>query len=333
MRFAFQLLQRFSSTETVAQHVSMVRSFHHALSGRRIRDGATGNHPSIVSRALKGYADLFPVTKHERFAVTADFFTAWRRRIAWYSRRHVNATVAFETAYQGLLRPCEYTAKSIAGWARQHTRLTRADLSFVPSVEAPRFAVLYIRQAKRPGVDRHNQRNPIILPYDAGAPVNACRALRALALLDPVPASEAPRTPLFRDLSRPGHPPVTYKQLFRIFRRILPRATDIDPMRFGLHSLRIGGATALLAAGCPRTVIQSMGRWSSDVYRLYARSSLPQLMHWQLRLGRTVAQPLETATALQGIGVPLEGTPSWSAQAQADHSLLTSYDEDEWLDD
>ena len=33
------------------------------------------------------------------------------------------------------------------------------------------------------------------------------------------------------------------------------------------HSFRIGGATALFAAGVTAEEIQAMGRWFSDVYR------------------------------------------------------------------
>ena len=37
-----------------------------------------------------------------------------------------------------------------------------------------------------------------------------------------------------------------------------------DPARFGAHSLRIGAATAALAAGVSPQLIRLMGRWSSE---------------------------------------------------------------------
>ena len=37
----------------------------------------------------------------------------------------------------------------------------------------------------------------------------------------------------------------------------------VDPTKFSLHSLRIGGACALRAAGAPLSVILFMGRWKS----------------------------------------------------------------------
>ena len=48
----------------------------------------------------------------------------------------------------------------------------------------------------------------------------------------------------------------------------------LDPARFGTHSLRIGGATAALAAGVQPTLIRVAGRWSSDIYQIYCRLSL-----------------------------------------------------------
>ena len=45
----------------------------------------------------------------------------------------------------------------------------------------------------------------------------------------------------------------------------------LDPVRFGAHSLRIGGCTAALAAGVPPAVIRITGGSASDVWLLYAR--------------------------------------------------------------
>ena len=44
-----------------------------------------------------------------------------------------------------------------------------------------------------------------------------------------------------------------------------------DPARYGAHSLRIGGATAAMAAGVDPAIIKVLGRWSSDVYMIYMR--------------------------------------------------------------
>jgi hypothetical protein len=43
----------------------------------------------------------------------------------------------------------------------------------------------------------------------------------------------------------------------------------LDPKRYSSHSLRIGGASALAAAGAPDYIIQLMGRWKSTAFLKY----------------------------------------------------------------
>jgi hypothetical protein len=62
-------------------------------------------------------------------------------------------------------------------------------------------------------------------------------------------------------------------------------AAGRPPHLYGAHSLRIGGATAALAAGVPPALIRLMGRWSSDVYEIYCRMSVQAA----LQVGQAVA--------------------------------------------
>ena len=48
-------------------------------------------------------------------------------------------------------------------------------------------------------------------------------------------------------------------------------AVGENPNLYGSHSLRIGGATAALAAGVSPAHIQLLGRWDSDCYQIYCR--------------------------------------------------------------
>jgi hypothetical protein len=47
----------------------------------------------------------------------------------------------------------------------------------------------------------------------------------------------------------------------------------LDPSRVSSHSLRIGGATAMAAAGMSEFEIKQMGGWKSDVFLDYARNT------------------------------------------------------------
>ena len=66
---------------------------------------------------------------------------------------------------------------------------------------------------------------------------------------------------------------ITVHQVYGMVRAVM-RAAGCDERRYGAHSLRIGGATAALAAGVPPQLIRMMGRWSSDVYEIYCRMSV-----------------------------------------------------------
>ena len=72
-----------------------------------------------------------------------------------------------------------------------------------------------------------------------------------------------------------------------MIRQLMAAADEPDPSHFGTHSLRIGGATALFAAGADETVIRTMGRWSSDCYRLYVRACFEKTLKWSRLAGST----------------------------------------------
>jgi hypothetical protein len=63
--------------------------------------------------------------------------------------------------------------------------------------------------------------------------------------------------------------------------------------RYGAHSLRIGGATAGLAANVSELALRTAGRWSSDCYRLYARANSQAAARLSLVIGSTAFNDLE----------------------------------------
>ena len=96
-------------------------------------------------------------------------------------------------------------------------------------------------------------------------------------------------TPLFRDVE--SNQPLRTGALRRLLQSLM-LAIGEEPKQFGLHSLRIGGATALFAAGATPIVIRTMGRWSSDCYRLYVRACYEQTLFWSSRCGSTPVRGL-----------------------------------------
>ena len=96
-------------------------------------------------------------------------------------------------------------------------------------------------------------------------------------------------TPLFRDPAT--NAPLSYDQIEKVTKELMA-AVGEDPSQFSTHSYRIGGATALFAAGANETVIRTMGRWSSDMHRLYVRACFEQCVDWTKKAGSTKVSDL-----------------------------------------
>ena len=106
-------------------------------------------------------------------------------------------------------------------------------------------------------------------------------------LLGPCLPGAAAFTPLFQMPSGRAGEQFTAltTQRVREWTRTLMGSIGEQPAQFGSHSYRIGGATALFAAGADPTIIRTMGRWSSDCYRLYVRACFEQTLAWTVKAG------------------------------------------------
>ena len=184
------------------------------------------------------------------------------------NKEHANIRAALAVALQGLLRSCEYTSKS-----RKIDRYTllRSDIKYLHENKL----VLMMCPGKNM---RHlgNKTCPLVIA--GGELVDAVAEIKNLLRVDPAPAD----APLFR------HPatntPLTHKLMNETIKQCM-HAVGEPPAEFSTHSLRIGGATALFAAGANETVIRTMGRWSSDIHRLYVRACFEQCCEWSSKAG------------------------------------------------
>jgi hypothetical protein len=64
-------------------------------------------------------------------------------------------------------------------------------------------------------------------------------------------------------------------------------AVGIDPARYKPHSLRIGGCTLLAEIGAPDEVVCALGRWRSEVHRLYMRVARRVAFTWARAMALT----------------------------------------------
>jgi hypothetical protein len=185
---------------------------------------------------------------------------------------HANMRAALATALQGLLRSEEFTS------ADTRFMMTRDDV--VQLNESQMVLMMH------PCKNMHHlggKTCPLVIGA-GGEHVDAVWEVANLLRVDPTPPGKESTTPLFRDPAT--NKPLAYQRVLSMTRELMA-AIGEDPSQFGTHSYRIGGATALFAAGANETVIRTMGRWSSDLHRLYVRACFEQCVEWTRRVGST----------------------------------------------
>jgi hypothetical protein len=160
-----------------------------------------------------------------------------------------------KTGQQGLLRGGEVSCGlqgTEVSWRHHHRRVV---LHFIRTKRARTGAGQFVTVAQ---VDQD--------PFSA---VRLLRRLWRLLELDDHPTGfvfPAVRKGGGIDLQRP----FSARALRMLVKRVATEAGQ-DPTTFANHSLRAGGTTDLLAAGVSETVVQQMGRWTSDTFRIYFR--------------------------------------------------------------
>ena len=190
------------------------------------------------------------------------------------SAYNANVRAMVSLAFQGLLRGREvYKADGKVFDATLD--LARGDIA---AMLADRL-VVFIRPAKNM---RHTRGKTVPIAVGAGGTyIDAHAEFAELLRLDPVAAGAGSSTPMFR---RSDGTAFSVAELRDIVKALM-RAVGEDPDQFGAHSLRIGGATALYAAGADPIHIKTMGRWSSDCWRIYVRACFEQTLSWTQRAG------------------------------------------------
>ena len=253
---------------------------------------------------------------------TQDLSQAIRTQLDTDSREGSMWAAALATAFCGLLRGAEFALQDGEAWdALRH--LTRADVSFRVGVDGREHMVLRMRPAKKhPG-----QRKSVPLLIAAGGSLlDPVRLMRRMFELDPVAPEMAAATPLYRRASGAS---IRVREVRGMVQRLMGDL-GLDPQRFGAHSLRIGGATAALAAGMTPATIRAAGRWSSDVYQIYCRVSRQSAAGVALVIGSTPFEDLERGVQFVDEELMLSASemPAVPTESFADREMLL----DAWAD-
>jgi len=288
------------SGKTIETYLASIKTWHLTATGFEL---AQGYRLRRLQTIIKGMTKKTKVEREEnrkkgRVGISARDIKSMRRTLKkWRCAKRVsfkdeaNVDAAIQVCWQALLRAGEVTigsAKEDQFDSERH--LTRADVSFDPSFENYEYVKLRLPIMKVEN-EWTKTNEPFIFPKDDGATVSAAEALHNLFIRDPVKEKNWHRTPLFRDPKTKKAMKTTF--LRKCIKKLYQEAGRGDQDRVGSHSLRIGGCSTLLANGESPIIVQALGRWSSDIYRIYCRQSKHSMLKAMKRMGRKSFSSIE----------------------------------------
>lgn len=172
---------------------------------------------------------------------------------------------------------------------------------------------------------------PVVVSAFRGGNLRSAELLHILMSLSPAKEGQEATTPAFRyaremvemtPRERNLHQWISHRRVMKWYRSRCEAAgvNKEQSDKVKMHSFRIGGATAMMAAGVSAEEIKVMGRWASDVYQIYCRVCEGRLLH--------ISQLMATADTTQFIG---RGDSFFNAMAgvNAGSETLDSDDESE----
>lgn len=268
--------------DTIAGYLSGLRSYHVD------RNFSTTVFDSFqLDRVLRGVRRMFPQAKKTRLPITKDILLNITRTKPT-SLQDLNINTAFKVAWAGFLRMGEFTYTKADLKNRKlfsATKLTRSDITFS---QDDQYVVLRLKRSKT-DVKHTGVEIIIAATNDATCPVSA---LRQLFMLDPQPSN----APLYR---LDNGAAFARKPVIQILRQKL-EASGIPYQTYSGHSFRKGAAQHASDNGMLDEHIQKLGRWSSQAFQLYFKTSSTSLYSLNLRFQTGMITTATRPQQLQG---------------------------------
>ena len=281
MRFVASLADDHGlQISSVATYVGQVQGWHAKAHGIKL---AAGLSLQRLPAMVKGLRRTSTTTgRRVRRGVSPEKLRRAMDRCFWDldNLEHATMRAALSLALQGLLRGAEFAADGARWEARK--AMTREDIA----VLSLHRLVVMMRPCKNMQA-LSGKTVPLVIGA-GGKYIDAVAEMHNMLRVDPTPAGMDSTTPLFRQFDVEGRASPLTTNRVREWTRALMISIDEDPAQFGTHSYRIGGATSLFAAGADPIIIRTMGRWSSDCYRLYVRACFNTTLDWTARCGSQI---------------------------------------------
>lgn len=266
MRFVCSLVEdRGVAPPTAAKYFSETQGWHAREWGVKLAGGLKMERLPQMLKGLRRIVGDKP--KIIRIPISPDKLQmAMDKLLDPNNPRHANLRTAIAVAFQGLLRSAEYI-----GGAMLRDDIDTLTLAMLVIMMHPCKNMIHLT----------GKTCPLVLGA-GGKFIDAVKEVHNLLRVDP--ARGQSNVPFFREPAT--NKPISYDTMNNLMKEIYGHA-GLDPSKSGTHVLRISGATALFAGGGSDTIVRTMGRWSSDVYRLYVRACFDQCCTWSAKAGST----------------------------------------------
>jgi hypothetical protein len=274
---------------TIRRYLAALNTAHEVV-GLTAPTRGHASHSTRVERVYKGIKrEQGSTSKRVRRPITTSLLRQMLPLLDLSQHTDRLVWAAMCTATCGLLRLGEVTVKSHYA-ARRTLRLQDLIFTCTSGLLVPAFTSPHtINAIPVSDIDHASLFVPASKtdPFSKGIKVIissplALHALHGLLSSHNVPAP-ASATQSARDPSSPlfSHADGAALQSSTVINttRALLAGLHLNPAEYAGHSFRKGGATSLAAIGTPDHIIQTMGRWSSDSYRLYIELPIQHLIH------------------------------------------------------
>jgi hypothetical protein len=275
MRFVCALVKiRGVLPKTAACYFSNVQGWHSREHGVKLAGGLKlGRLPEMLKGLRRMVGDK---PRKVRRAISPQMLRkAFDKFLDPRDPFHANIRAALACALQGLLRSQEFCV-------RQGSRRGDSEIPRRGDIKRLDEELLMFMMSPCKNMDSMAGKNFPAVIGAGGEFIDAVKETQNLIAVDPAPDG----APLFRNPASGAA--LSYQEVYDITRWLMDGIGE-NPDDFGTHSYRIGGATALFAAGANETVIRTMGRWSSDIHRLYVHACFEDCCSWTRKAGSTRA--------------------------------------------
>ncbi len=241
-----------------------------------------GDKP-LVFRCWKGIRRTKGEKKLLRRPITTDIITLIHKNLSLKPFQSKMFFAAASLATYGLLRMGEFTFNQKETNAFRLLTLNQLKL-FDSNNNSLCISPLHFSRVSYLSLTLHVSKTD---PFRKSVTIHVGHHTPVQAMLEYLkvhPALKNPSSPLF--VLSPTHSPLQpldRQNMIETTRAVL-LLLNLPQNEYHGHSFRKGGATSLAAAGVADSVIQLLGRWRSDCYKLYITTSLSTLLDASRRM-------------------------------------------------